>query len=241
MITPDQLVLFSLISFAAAFVSTLIGFGGGIIMLILLSFLVPARELVAVVGLVQLGALISRFYIFRADINYRFCGEFVLGAVPGVLLAGMIFTGMNSQMLSAVLGVYLIYAAWEPRGIPVHKLPGGMFFSGGVLAFISFFVGAPGPSAAAILKTAIPAKKALIGTLTGCLLGQSLVKMAGFYAAGFPFEAWLLPGVVMIAAGLPGSVLGYRVMDRINDRTVHRVVRIIMALAGVNLLIKSLL
>ncbi|RDE24647.1 sulfite exporter TauE/SafE family protein [Motiliproteus coralliicola] len=235
----QQLPLFIIVSFIGSLISTLIGFGGGIILVVLLSGTIPTKELIAVVGLVQLASLLSRCYLTRQQINLRLWRHFMLGAVPGILIAALLFNHISNATLSLILGAFLIFSAWKPQGLPVDRIPAGVPLLGGMMSFVSFFVGAPGPSIASMLQRLKLARQPLLATLAACLLGQTLFRTLTFYSVGVPLQQWLPICALMIIAGVVGSLVGYRLSNRISDRPLLIAVRLAMAGAGLNLLINA--
>ncbi len=175
------ILLYPLVSLFAALASALVGFGGGIIMLVLLSPFTELKVLVALVAMVQLASLVFRFYIYRQGIDYRLTGLYLLGSFPGIVLAAWLFEAVNSQQLGIVLGIYLMYSAWRPDGLPLANSRLGIPLSASVMAFVSFFVGAPGPAIASLMSQLNLAKIAFLGTLSACLLGQTLMRLGAFF------------------------------------------------------------
>lgn len=232
-----QYGMFMSIGFAAALVSTLIGFGGGIVILVLLSPVIPAKELVGVVMLVQLTNVIFRFRIQRREVNYGVTGRFLLGAVPGVALAMVLFERINADMVAMVMGIFLLFSAWRPSGIPMAGSSRTLPLAGGITSFLTLLVGAAGPAIAAVLGRLQLAKAEYMATLTACLLGSGLLVLLAFYNTGFPLLQWWLPCLLMILAGIPGALLGNHWMHSINERWLFWGVRLAMVAAGINLLL----
>ncbi|WP_027856512.1 sulfite exporter TauE/SafE family protein [Marinobacterium jannaschii] len=231
--------LFPLISLCAGIISALVGFGGGILMVILLSAFVPIKELIAVIGMVQMGSLLSRMYIYRPHADYPLCWKYLLGAIPGTAVAALVFDQINAATLSLVLGCFLLYSAWKPDGVPVGRSAIGLSFAGSITAFTSFFVGAPGPALAGILGRFSLKKLQFVGSITVCMLGLNLMKLSAFYSIGFPVQQWLTVCLLMMLAGVVGTLLGSKLMGKVDDGKLFIAVRVAMALAAMNLFYKS--
>lgn len=233
-----EYLIFPLVSFLAALVSSMIGFGGGILMMILLSIFVPIKELIAVVGLVQLGSLLSRMYVHRHDADYRLAGKYLIGAIPGTLIAVVLFDQIDGASLALILASFLLFSAWSPTGVPVGRSVLGLTTAGAFTSFFAFFVGAPGPIVASIMRSFQLVKRRFLGTLAACFLGLNLMKLTAFYSIGFPVERWWWICLLMMATGVLGTLAGNRLMGMVDDVLVYKVVRVAMALAAVNLILK---
>ncbi|PSW20583.1 sulfite exporter TauE/SafE family protein [Photobacterium sanctipauli] len=233
-------ILAPIISLVAALVSSLAGFGGGIVMLILLSPLIPTKELMAVICLVQFASLISRVLIYRNHISTRFMLEFMVGAIPATIIASLVFDQINAASLAVILGLFLLYSAIKPNGLPFGKLGNNTPFSGGVLSFISFFVGAPGPGIAALLQRLEFDKFTFLGTITACMLMQNVFKLTAFISIGVPMEKWIVICLIMSATGIIGTIIGKKLGNVISEVMIFRFIRIAMLLASLNLFYKAM-
>ncbi|MBE9398951.1 sulfite exporter TauE/SafE family protein [Pontibacterium sp. N1Y112] len=234
-----EYILFPLISFFAGVISALVGFGGGILMVILLSVFVPIKELIAVIGLVQMGSLLSRMYIYRQHADYAISTKYLVGAIPGTVIAMLLFDQINAATLSMVLGGFLLYSAWKPKGVPVGRSTLSLSFAGSTTAFIAFFVGAPGPAIASILGRFELQKLQFIGSMTVCMLGLNVMKLSAFYSIGFPMERWFMICMLMMLTGILGTVVGSKLMGKVSDDLIYKVVRVAMMFAAIHLFYKS--
>lgn len=234
-----EYLIFPLVSFIAAVISTLIGFGGGILMLVLLSLFVPVKELIAVVGLVQMASMAYRAYMYRQAVELKVLGQFMLGVVPGIALAAYFFDQINADSLAVMLAAFLVFCAWRPTGVPIGNSRLSLTVASSVMSFVSFFVGAPGPALAAVLRKLVPLQVSFVATISACLLGQNVLRTATFYSIGFPMDKWVNICVVMVVTSIAGTFAGSRLTGRLDEAMIFNAVRIAMVLAAVNLLYKS--
>lgn len=232
-----QYGLFALFSFFAGLTSTVVGFGGGILMLALLSGMVPIKELIAVICLVQMSTLVIRLYLCRKDADYGIAGYFLIGAIPGVILASLLFDAIASAALAVILGLFLLFSAAKPKGLPLGGNRSSISLYGAGITFFSMFVGAPGPALAGLLTKLELSKESYVATMAACSVAMNIVVLTGFYSIGFDIERWLLPCGIMIVTGIVGTMLGLRLIKVVNEKLVFAVVRIAMALAGINLVL----
>ncbi|MNY57395.1 Sulfite exporter TauE/SafE [compost metagenome] len=79
-------------------------------------------------------------------------------------------------------------------------------------------------------------KLATTATFASCMSAQHLLKMAVFSAVGFAFWDWLPLVALMIVAGVAGSWLGLKLLDRIPAEHFKRAFAWIVTLLALRLL-----
>ncbi|MBB1489930.1 sulfite exporter TauE/SafE family protein, partial [Oceanospirillum sp. D5] len=87
--------------------------------------------------------------------------------------------------------------------------------AGGLTTLVSMFVGATGPLVAAFIHRVGCDKLATTATFSACMSFQHLLKAAVFGFVGFSFLDWWQPVVLMVLAGVAGTWLGLRLLNRI--------------------------
>lgn len=220
---PDGLPLLSalLLVLVAGFTSWLtagLGIGGGVLLLAVMSLLVPAPALIALHGVVQIGANIGRTALMRQHVDTGLLLPFGVGALLGALVGGQLFVQLPTRWLDLALGLFILYATW---GHWPSLRRTGLWISSTVISFLSMFVGATGPLVTAALKSQALARQAHVATFSACMSLQHGLKVAMFGFLGFQFGPWLALLTAMVLSGLVGTWLGERWLARRSDQAFH--------------------
>lgn len=222
------------------------GFGGGAIAVPLLALVFPLQVTVPVVTVLNMLSSIGHGVVDWRSIVWREIRRIVPGSLLGVFLGIYLLTVFDPQPLARALGlfvvVYAIYAMFfAHRSPPIPErwmvpVAGVIGLAAGVIG--SLFGGAAGPLYVIYLNAARLGKDAFRVTITTIMLFQGLTRIAGYATLGLYDQATLL----LLAAALPmviaGSVLGSRVVRRINPAVFNRVVGIVLLVSGLALLFK---
>ena len=90
---------------------------------------------------------------------------------------------------------------------------------GGVVGFLNTTLGATGPLIAPFFLNLGLARQALVGTKAVCQLLGHLAKAVVFGIAGFAYLPWLGALALLCGAGVIGTAVGSRILDRVDERT----------------------
>lgn len=223
----------------AATISGVAGFGGGLLLLPLLTAIFGAKASVPVLTIAQLGANISRAGFSFKAIQWKPALLFCMGAVPFCVLGARLFVALPSATIVRILGCFLLLAvafrrskkrriALEERWLPV--------FGGGV-GFLSAVAGSAGPLGAFVFLSLSLPKLAYIATeaVTATLMHLTKTLVYGRFALLSP-SSWAI-GVSLGISMTLGSWTGKRLLERLPDEKFIAVAEGVMALSGVAMLI----
>ena len=124
------------------------GFGGGVIMLPILVWVLGVREAVPALTIAQLIGSVGRVWIYRREISWRVVMWFSLGALPTSALGGILFIQAPKELLIRILGasmLLIVVYANSPWGKKTKVPVWGFTPLGGVFGFKAAFLGIPGP------------------------------------------------------------------------------------------------
>jgi uncharacterized membrane protein YfcA len=212
------------------------GIGGGVLLLAIMAGIVPAAALIPVHGLVQLGSNGNRAWMTRRHIDRGLLGRFALGALGGALLASLIVVQLPLQWIQFSVAAFILYLVWGPKPGRHSLGAGGQLLAGGFTTLVSMFVGATGPLVAGFLHRHGMDKLATTATFAACMSAQHLLKMAVFSAVGFAFWDWLPLVAAMILAGMAGTWLGLKLLDRMPAAQFKRIFAWVVTLMALRLL-----
>ncbi len=243
---PLAMSLFAVCLFLAALTQSVTGFGFGLVALALLGWSMDVKEasiLLAPAGLVLNAYLFGRL---RRHFSWRGLVPMAVACVVAVPLGGWLLLGVNESVLSGILGVLMIYAAfqrflarpeagegiyWHPvyAGVPCGILGGlltGAFGTGGP-PFVSFLLNRPLSRLAFIASTQL-----LLGLGNGLRTVQFLAN--GSYRGDF-----FAYGLAGMAAVVVGAWSGLQVGHRLSDRFLRRLVIGFLACSGIYFIVRA--
>jgi uncharacterized membrane protein YfcA len=143
------------------------GFGGGIIIMPILTLFLGPEAALPVLCLYALYSSISRAFINRRYINWQVNIYFMIGSIPMVIIGNSLFISLDPDIIRKFLGgfIFIIVLSKYFPGIKTFKMQLWAFIPlGGTTAFISGLIGIPGPFAATFFVNYGLTKHSLIGT-----------------------------------------------------------------------------
>ncbi|MCA9696037.1 MAG: sulfite exporter TauE/SafE family protein [Myxococcales bacterium] len=213
------LALAALLGVAAGTLTTVSGFGGGMLLAVALApVLGPAGALVVVSPALALGH-VHRAYLYRDQIDRRIAGRFLIGAVPGTILGGLLAASVPEQVLAVALLFGLTLAVAQALGkIPAQLGRRALIPGGASVGFLAASCGGGGVMLPPTLMSAGLSGRSFVATAaTGAAVVQ-VVRLSTYAAAGM-VGSGQLPVMAVVAVGLiGGNILGRRLALRVDDR-----------------------
>lgn len=241
---PETLGTFSfyslvLLSCFTSMLTAALGIGGGTVLLAVMAQVVPVKAIIPVHGVVQLGSNFGRAAVMLPQLNFALAGWFTLGSVVGALLGGQIVVSLPIAILQAILGGFILFTVWGPA-IPGLAANSTSLVAGGALStLLTMFVGATGPFVLAFLKVFKLPAQALVATSAACLVVQHLLKVLVFGVLGFAFSAYLGLIVLMVASGFIGTLMGRKILVKIDEDKFRRGLNIILSILALRLIAQA--
>ncbi len=235
----------TLTAFVASAISGIVGMGGGALLLaIMLSFL-SHGEAIPLHAAVQMCSNGTRMLAFRAYTEWRIVGKFAVGLLPGVVVSFALLyllgeLGTAEPYLKLLIGIYILattFLSRTPTGRQRVRDRQWMIL-GFVVGVASLTVGAIGPLIAELFARQGFVKERLIATKAVCQMVSHVTKLPAFALLGtihFVDFSGLL--VCMIAAVIPGTLLGKRLLRYVSPEAFKLVYKTALVLAGTKILI----
>src|SRR5687767_5567532 len=104
------LLLVVVVAIVAGAVASVVGFGIGSLLTPLLALQIDLKVAVAVVSIPHLAGTAVRFWMLRGHVDRRVLGSFGVMSATGGLAGALLGTFLNSPVLTAILGLLLIFA-----------------------------------------------------------------------------------------------------------------------------------
>ena len=241
---PDLLhaIVVLALSFVAATLAAVSGFGGAAVLLPVLAWSFGVREAVPILTVAQLVGNASRAWFNRRELNWHVVAWFALGGVPMALVGGVLFAKAPLPALTRALGVFLIFIVVcrhaSPRRTWRPSLPSFAAIGAGA-SFLSALMGSVGPLMAPLFLAYGLVKGAYIGTEALSTVTMHVAKLIAYrHADVLPLHAVLIGlglGPVMVL----GSYVGKRIVDRVSEKAFVLIIDATLVIAGIRFLWKG--
>ena len=220
-------------SLVTSFITAAFGIGGGVVLLVFLALVLPPVALIPVHGIVQLGSNAGRACIMLKEVMWRPILPFVVGAMIGAGLGGMVVVQLPPWVVQLALGVFIIWAVFAklPPIQQRYVLLGGV-----VSSFLTMFFGATGNFIAAMVKSMNLDPVPHVATHSLMMTFQHLVKVLIFGLIGFQFGPYMILIFGMVISGFIGTVIGSRFLTKAGGRYFKPVLNTILFLAATRLI-----
>jgi uncharacterized membrane protein YfcA len=211
-------MLFAALGVAAGLITTVSGFGGGMLLVSCLAIVWDPLAAITVSSVALLVGNAQRLFMFRAHVRPRVAAQLVAGAIPGSLLGAMVATSLPGYVLqSAIIGITGLALARSYFGgnwaLPIRALGPGAAAVGALAAMSGgggFLLG-PMVMSAGITGNAFLAT----GAVTAVFI--HIARLTG-YAAGGIIERDMMATAIGIAGCIVvGNVLGRSVRRRLSE------------------------
>jgi len=233
------LILAALVGFTIAGVT---GFGGGVVLVPVLVWLVGPKEAVPIVSVAAFLAAVSRLGLSWRQICWPVVGWMALGAVPFNALASYLFVLAPPAVLSRLLGLLILllvlyrHTAWGRSKIISARQ---FFFVGAGTSLIDGFLGAPGPVRAPFLLAYGLTGAPYVGTSAIMVLIGQLPKLAVYGSNELMSTGVLLLGGLLGIVGFLASYLGNWVAKRASPRVFRLLIETMVVASGALLIIRG--
>jgi uncharacterized protein len=221
-------------AFGLAVLSSVAGFGGGVLLLPVFTALFGLRVAVPMLTLAQLSSNGARVWFNRRELRWRLIGWFAVGAVPMAVAGGLLLAHAPLAPLKRLLGVFLIGVVVWRRVKPHPGRPADSAFAGvGAASGLgSALLGSVGPLTAPFFLAYGLTRAGYIGTEAASALVMHLAKLGAYGAGDLLTRRVVLYGVVLTPATLLGAWVGRKIVGRLSERLFVSLVEAGLVIAG---------
>ncbi|MDC0598801.1 sulfite exporter TauE/SafE family protein, partial [Gammaproteobacteria bacterium] len=188
------LYLIPVICFMGAYLSTVAGMGGGLLILACCSQIMPITAVVPLNGVFVMAGQIARVSQFYKHTAWDITLPFIPGSILGVLLGTLIYFSLSEVALAFMLGCVMLWFCWVPSTAASKKIastiPYPFFWVGIIHTFLSTVSGAGGLFQSLMVNSKLN-RESIVATIAATLLAMSIFKTIGYLAAGFDYLAYL--------------------------------------------------
>ena len=222
------------VSFIASGLTAAMGVGGGMLMLVALTYVLPAAVMVPVHGVIQLGSNTGRAWVQRAHILWPLVLWFGLGAIAGSLAGGMVALSLPDHLFKAAIGLFIILTIWLPMPRVNRSSKRANVVAGVFTSFLSMLFGATGPLVA-VWVAGLPSRHQVVGNHAMLMVTQHLFKVLVFGGLGFAYAGWVPFIAAIIVAGFLGTLVGSRLLVKMPESAFRIGFRIMLTVLALDL------
>lgn len=224
------LIFFNLLT---CFISTALSLGGGMLMLVGLSFILPTTALIPVHGIVQLGSNFARIFVSIKELDKNLIIPFVIGTIIGAYLGANIVEFLSPGVGQIGVGIFILYSLFGK----FPELGKKYIFAGGIFTTImSMLFGASGPVVSTLIRNMNFNPTKHVSIHGAFMTAQHLFKSLGFFFIGFAFQEYLVLLTLMILVGFFGTYFGKKVLISKGKSYFKKVLTIILLLGGIRII-----
>jgi uncharacterized membrane protein YfcA len=235
--------IIALAAFAGSLVSGLGGFGGGFIIVIVLTPVVGAKAVVPLIGVYAICGNISRTVIYRNTIAWMPAIQFTLASLPGIYLGARFLKEIPDAVFLGFMGSILILILPARRLIKRTSFQPGLKTILGLGLLFGFMSGAAAGSGMlviAFLNSVGLSGPLLLGTDAVIGLVNALTRSGTFYGMGLLDRHLILLGLFMGLLTFPGTWLASRLIHRMGTSVHNQLIEALIAISGLIFIAKAL-
>ncbi len=220
----------ALLTFVAATVGTITGFGTSTVMIPILVMFFPPLEAIFLVAIIHWFGDVWKIALFRKGFDLRLFAVFGIVGLATSYLGASVSLGANEQLLLRLLGAFLVAYALFLLFRSKFKIPAGNVtaLSGGALSgFFAGMFGIGGAIRSMFLSAFDLPKAAYIATAGGIGILVDLTRIITYISGGASLPRELVWGLLLF---IPVSFLGAQAAKRLVDRLPQERFRTVLAL-----------
>ena len=229
----------SLASSASWFASTITGCGSPVLLIPLVGFYLGLQAVAPTLTIGMLLGNSQRIALYWQEIDRPIVAWFLPGAAVGASLGAFAISKLQTEWVALLLGVVLFLSALDLFGQSSstnhriqrwHFLPAGMAYS-----FLSGLVGSAGPLLNAMYLGYGLSKEEMIATKAANQVFMHATKVLFYCLFGVMSLKYLLYGLAIGLAALPGNWLGQKVLVNMKESSFRKLAFTFIALSGISL------
>jgi uncharacterized membrane protein YfcA len=221
-------------------ISGIIGMGGGVLLLSIMTFFIDYTLLIPLHGIVQLVSNSSRTIYLRKSIRWDFFIPFILGAPTGFIIAFFILKEIsNTNYYYLLLSFFILYAVFKPKKFPEFRLKGYQWSILGLFSGIQgSLIGATGPLIAPFYLRSDLKKEEIVATKAAQQIATHFLKIPLFLSLDFDYFKHIDLITGMCIAAVLGTYLGVKLLGKVNESAFKILFKSFLLIAAFRLLYK---
>lgn len=215
-------------AFLTATISGGIGFGGGMLLIAIMPFLLPVVAIVPLHGVVQLASNSSRMVFSYQDVQWRMVLPFITGSVVGMALFAVLLFNISADYIPVAIATYILLNLWSEHFARAVRRCENLYTVGFIQSGLGLIVGAPGPLSLAMLSKRLDDPNQVIATTALFVTISHLAKLLVFGLIGFSCLTYWPIMLSMLVGSVLGSWAGTRIRTTLNHERLALAVKVLL-------------
>jgi len=223
----------------AGLVSGIVGTGATIILLPVLTLAFGPKAAIPIMAVVALMSNFAKITSWWRDIDWRACGAYALGGIPGGALGARTMLSLPSHWVDIALGCFFLIMIPGRRWLAArsYKLDLWLLVPAGlVIGFLTGIVVSTGPITVPLFTAYGLMKGAFIATEAAASLAVYISKATTFRSFGALPTDIVLKGLITGSSVMAGTYASKLLLERLSLVTFQRLLDGVMLLSGLALL-----
>lgn len=239
----DHIALLAVASFFTSILSATISMAGGTVLLSLMCLMLPLKIVLPLHATNQFMSNLSRCILLRNYIINKYFWSFIAGAVIGNIASTLLIKYILNIEQGAILIAFMIfYTLFKPKKMPSLIIERkGFFLVGIIIGFLGMFLGATGLILGIFFARDDLSKNQIVATQGAMQTFNHFSKMIGFLYLGFNFLPWVPVLLCMMIAGILGTNLGIKLLQKMSEKIFHQLYKIILLLSALKIVFEFIL
>jgi uncharacterized membrane protein YfcA len=222
-------------------ISAVIGMGGGVTLVAVMAALLEPAIVVPIHGVVQMVSNSTRSLALLRSVMW----PVMLLYVPTLLLGAWIgihfYRGAGLPWFRPLIGAFVLaFLLWDRFKPKRLMLPRWIFVPAGLLGgIITILIGASGPYLAAFFLRDDMNREQIVATKAAIQTAGHLVKIPAFMSVGFVYREHLGLILPLLACAVIGTLIGTRILKRMNERVFQVAFRVFLAILALRLIVDA--
>jgi len=228
------------VSWLAATISGVAGFGGSLIILPVFSILIGAKKAIPILTIAWMMGNFSRAAFGYKEISWRPVIYFCLGALPAAVIGSRLFVELPSGLIMKAIAIFLFVIVILRHSKIKYALPEKWFIPwGAMVGFLSAVLGSAGPIGAVAFLGLNLAPTAYVASEAVTAVVMHLTKTIVYGRYALLTAQDIVIGIVLGAAMAVGSWTARHCIKKMSMKAFGVFVDVLLVVAGIFLFINK--